>query len=118
MAAFATWIQVWVVCLARRFPTDGSGLFPQALTGTSGQVLYFLRAFELMGGLVRMVFKVFYYTGPFMMILLVVLLATANCFYILFRCAGFPWNDSAPLAGPCVRSCGVVGIATLPTTVP
>ena len=66
------------------------------------QVLYFLRAYELTGGLVRMVFKVyvsslnnqlelicpscsFYYTGPFMMILLIVLLASANCFYVIFR---------------------------------
>eukprot|EP00730_Choanoeca_flexa_P003264 TRINITY_DN11346_c0_g1_i2.p1 TRINITY_DN11346_c0_g1~~TRINITY_DN11346_c0_g1_i2.p1 ORF type:complete len:820 (+),score=150.12 TRINITY_DN11346_c0_g1_i2:141-2462(+) len=48
------------------------------------QVLYFLRAYELTGGLVRMVFKVFYYTGPFMMILLIVLLASANCFYVIF----------------------------------
>eukprot|EP00049_Salpingoeca_infusionum_P007130 m.116055 g.116055 ORF g.116055 m.116055 type:complete len:594 (-) comp13589_c0_seq2:1508-3289(-) len=49
------------------------------------EVLYYLRAFEFTGGLVRMVFKVFYYTGPFMLILAIVLIGSANCFYVLFR---------------------------------
>ena len=49
------------------------------------QLLYFLRAFEFAGGLVRMVFKVFYYTGPFMLILIIVLLGSTNCYYVLFR---------------------------------
>jgi hypothetical protein len=69
------------------------------------EVLYFLRAFEFTGGLVRMVFKVsrcldcvsagashspssfqqvFYYTGPFLLILAVVIIGSANCFYLLF----------------------------------
>eukprot|EP00043_Microstomoeca_roanoka_P008232 m.79420 g.79420 ORF g.79420 m.79420 type:complete len:1567 (-) comp14156_c1_seq5:209-4909(-) len=48
------------------------------------EVLYFLRAFEFTGGLVRMVFKIFYYTGPFLFILIIVLLGTANCFHVLF----------------------------------
>lgn len=51
------------------------------------EVLHFLRAFEFTGGLVRMVFKVFYYTGPFLLILTVVLIGTTNCFYLLFRWA-------------------------------
>lgn len=34
-----------------------------------------------------MVLKVFYYTGPFMLILLIVLLGSANCFYVIFRLA-------------------------------
>jgi hypothetical protein len=49
------------------------------------QVLYFLRAFEFAGGLVRMVFKVLYYSGPFLLILLIVLIASTNCYYVLFR---------------------------------
>eukprot|EP00055_Hartaetosiga_balthica_P013124 m.65999 g.65999 ORF g.65999 m.65999 type:complete len:1782 (+) comp8174_c0_seq1:61-5406(+) len=48
------------------------------------EILYFLRAFEFTGGLVRMVFKVFYYTGPFMSLLLVVLFGSANCLFVLF----------------------------------
>ena len=48
------------------------------------EVLYFLRAFEFSGGLIRMVFKVFYYTGPFLSILGVVLIGSTNCYYVLF----------------------------------
>lgn len=32
-----------------------------------------------------MVFKVFYYCGPYLLILSVVLLGSTNCFYVVFR---------------------------------
>eukprot|EP00051_Salpingoeca_urceolata_P020402 m.305850 g.305850 ORF g.305850 m.305850 type:complete len:1526 (-) comp19613_c0_seq7:81-4658(-) len=47
------------------------------------EVMYFLRALESTGGLVRMVFKVFYYTGPFLLLLSIVLFGSANCLHLL-----------------------------------
>jgi hypothetical protein len=42
------------------------------------QGLYYLRAFEATGGLIRMIFKIFVYTAPYLLILLIVLLGAAN----------------------------------------
>lgn len=48
------------------------------------QILYFLRAFEFAGGLIRMVFSIFAYTAPFLLILVIVVFGAANSFFLLF----------------------------------
>jgi hypothetical protein len=47
--------------------------------------MYYIRAFEFAGGLIRMVFKVLICSGPFLTILMIVTLGATNCYFVLFR---------------------------------
>eukprot|EP00045_Choanoeca_perplexa_P018224 m.282627 g.282627 ORF g.282627 m.282627 type:complete len:1666 (-) comp17752_c0_seq11:672-5669(-) len=58
------------------------------------QIFYFLRAFEATGALVRIVFRVLLLSLPFLCLLLVVMIGSGSCYYLLFA------KESSPDALP------------------